>query len=72
MDHYLEEMRQYQIDLEEYQQTVNAINTAFEQVMSNYDPQIIIESGFMGLLAFDESGKSTCKFDNAWLWIIKP
>ena len=72
MKRYQEAMSQYQAAVEDYQQTVAAINNAFAPVAVNYDPHIVIESGFMGLLAFEESGKTRCEFNHAWLWIINP
>ncbi len=29
------------------------------------------ERGFVTMVAFSESGQTTCRFDNAWLWLIE-
>jgi hypothetical protein len=35
------------------------------------DSDTIYERGFIALVALNESGSTTCQFDNAWLWLIE-
>ena len=30
----------------------------------------ILERGFVAMVAWSESGRTVCQFDNAWLWLL--
>jgi hypothetical protein len=34
------------------------------------DDSKLASSGYLAFLAFEDSGKSTCSFENSWLWIL--
>ncbi len=54
-------------------------NSAVSKIQSNYnarlkilqDSDTIYERGFIAMVAATESGRATCHFDNAWLWLIE-
>jgi len=62
----------YQEELEEYQQVVDAIRANFHARLNEYHREIpFFERGFVAMVALSESGRTVCQFDNAWLWMIE-
>ena len=56
---------------QEYDEVVKKIRADHSARTSSFDPEeTIFEKGFVAFVALSESGKTTCKFDNAWLWLI--
>jgi len=67
-----EAMARYQQELEEYEQEVDQIQAAFQARMNaSKEHDTVFERGFVALVALSESGHTTCRFDNAWLWLIE-
>jgi hypothetical protein len=33
-------------------------------------PSVTFDRGFTAFTALNESGDTTCRFDNAWLWLL--
>jgi hypothetical protein len=55
----------------EYDEVVKKIRADHSARVSSFEPEeTIFEKGFIAFVAVSESGKTTCKFDNAWLWLI--
>lgn len=68
-----EQMNKYQNELKEYQDIVNQSNQDYSLAMSNHAARpAIFTDGFLGFLALSESGRTSCQFSNAWLWILEP
>ncbi len=66
-------VKRYQAELKEYEEIAQRIRTDFQIALSNYKKRkAIFDDGFLAMLALSESGHTTCKFDNAWLWLIEP
>ena len=56
----------------EYDEVVKKIRADHSARVSSFEPEeTIFEKGFIAFVALSESGTTTCKFDNAWLWLIK-
>lgn len=56
---------------EECDDIVNQIKTNHIARMNSLkEIDTFIEKGFIAFKAVTESGKTTCQFDNAWLWLI--
>jgi hypothetical protein len=56
----------------EYQQQTNDMQALFrERVKLFKESDKEFERGFVSFVVFTQTGKSTCTFDNAWLWLIE-
>ncbi len=64
-------MDKYLADLKDYQDNIKLMQTQYSTALANYSKNpAIFTNGFVGLSALSESGRTECKFDNTWLWII--
>jgi hypothetical protein len=64
-------MADFQKEMQEYNEVVNKIRADHSRRVSSFEPEeTIFEKGFIAFVAASESGKTNCKFDNAWLWLI--
>jgi len=70
MEQYHLDLRRYEEEQVDYQQVAANIRQAFDVVLMNYNREDYLEEGFVGFLAFAQSGYADCKFENAWLWQI--
>jgi hypothetical protein len=65
-------MDEYRQEREQYDEEVAQIKAEFNRMRrDSKDKNIIFERGFVALLAISESGRTFCKFDNTWLWLIE-
>ena len=65
-------MKQYRKQIEEYEKLVEDMNFNYASLLGRHeDESPIFENGFVGMLVASELGKTTCHFDNAWLWMIE-
>ena len=68
----VEAMAQYAVELANYDAEVAQITAEYnarKRALQNADTTF--ERGFMALVALSRDGKkTTCQFDNAWLWLI--
>jgi hypothetical protein len=56
---------------EEYKSYTEQVKTQYSNALRNYaQNQAIFTDGLLGLSVLSEAGKSECKFDNTWLWVI--
>jgi hypothetical protein len=55
-----------------YDQAINQINQQLAEAKNNFggNPAILTD-GFLGFIGLSNSGTVTCKFENAWLFILK-
>lgn len=66
-----EQMNIYQNEMKEYQDIVNQSNQDYSLALSNHAARpAIFTDGFLGFLALSESGRTSCQFSNAWLWVL--
>lgn len=64
-------MEKFQKEKQEYDEVVKQIRADHSARVSSFEPEeTIFEKGFIAFVAASESGTTTCKFDNAWLWLI--
>lgn len=64
-------MEKYRQEKEEYDEVVSQIRANYNarvEAFKNADK--IFEKGFVSFVAVSESGRTTCHFDDAWLWLI--
>jgi hypothetical protein len=65
-------MEQYRNQLREYEEQVTQVQDNYASLLGRHEADApIYERGFLGLMTVAESGRTTCHFDNAWLWIIE-
>jgi hypothetical protein len=63
----------YEAQLEEYQQIVQQAQQNFAVAQANYqEGKGVFTDGFLSMLAFTQGGRTECKFDKAWLWLLEP
>ena len=63
----------YQAQIEEYQQIVQQAQQSFAVAQANFqEGKGIFTDGFLSMLAFTQGGRTECKFDKAWLWLLEP
>jgi len=63
----------YQAQLDEYQQIVQQAQQNFAVAQANYqEGKGVFTDGFLSMLAFTQGGRTECKFDKAWLWLLEP
>lgn len=64
-------VEKFQKERQEYDEVVKQIRADHSARVSSFEPEeTIFEKGFIAFVAASESGTTTCKFDNAWLWLI--
>jgi hypothetical protein len=64
-------MEKFQKEKQEYDEVVKQIRADHSARVSSFEPEeTMFEKGFIAFVAASESGTTTCKFDNAWLWLI--
>ncbi|HUF36969.1 MAG TPA: hypothetical protein VMN57_00470 [Anaerolineales bacterium] len=62
----------YEIARAEYDATVTQINAEFRSRQQAFvETDVEFEKGFVAMLAVNESGYTTCTFDNTWLFLIE-
>ncbi|MBU0510333.1 MAG: hypothetical protein KKD28_01960 [Chloroflexi bacterium] len=63
---------QYAEQLKQYQETVEKIQSNYSLAAFNFETKdAVFDEGFVAMLAVAESGRTVCKFDDAWLWLIE-
>jgi hypothetical protein len=63
-----------------YQEQLDAYKQISEQAQQNYyiakanymKSNPVFTDGFLSMLALTQGGRTVCKFDNAWLWLLEP
>lgn len=65
-------MNNYKNQMAQYDKIVKQLQGSYQQSVTNYSKtKAVFRDGFLAMIAASESGKTTCKFNNAWLWIIE-
>jgi hypothetical protein len=63
----------YEAQLEEYQEIVQQAQGNFQVAKANYQKEkAVFTDGFLSMVAFTQGGRTQCKFDKAWLWLLEP
>jgi len=61
----------YQDQLTQFTQVTDQINATLAQAQANFlNKKSVYTDGILGFLGMSDSGRTTCKFSNAWLFII--
>ena len=61
----------YGDELEQHEAVVEDIQANFRARLAEFREEIpIFERGFVAMVALNESGRTVCQFDNAWLWLL--
>ena len=56
----------------EYDNIVAQINAQYQRSLNEFtNTDVEFEKGFVAMVALNESGTTTCQFNNAWLWLIE-
>lgn len=62
----------HQAALTEYDNIVSQINSQYQRSLNEFkNTDVEFDKGFIAMVALNESGVTTCRFDNAWLWLIE-
>lgn len=64
LDEYNRQMEQYEKEMEEMQENFQMNMSFFEEKETDF------REGFVSMGAMNESGKTTCQFNNTWLFLI--
>lgn len=68
----LDAMEIYQNELEEYEQTIEQFQSNYQIAIANHENNpALFEDGFLGMMVMSESGRTSCTFTDAWLWLIE-
>jgi hypothetical protein len=63
----------YEDQLEQYEDIVQQSQTNFQVAKTNFEEgKSIFTDGFLSMLAATQGGRTECKFDKAWLWLLEP
>ncbi len=63
----------YEDQLAAYQQSIEQAQQNFQVAKANYqEGKAVFTDGFLGMLAVTQGGRTMCKYDNAWLWLLEP
>jgi hypothetical protein len=63
----------YEAQLEEYHQIVQQAQQNFQIANANYQKEkAVFTDGFLSMLALTQGGRTECKFNKAWLWLLEP
>ncbi len=66
-------MKDFESRLKEYQDQIAQMKSNYQTALGNFETkEAIFPEGFVGFVAMSESGRTTCKFDDAWLWHLAP
>lgn len=65
MARYLQQQAEYQSVVSQIRANHRSRQQAFESA------ETVFDRGFVAMVALSESGRTVCKFDNAWLWLIE-
>jgi hypothetical protein len=65
-------LKKYQDELKEYQDMAGQVQSNYQLALKNYkSKEAVFEEGFVAMIALSESGRTQCKFEDAWLWLIE-
>lgn len=65
-------MEAYQRQLQEHQELIAQIQADYQAHLNTYREGVPLqEKGFAAMVALSESGRTTCQFEDAWLWLIE-
>ncbi len=66
-------MNAYQAQLKEYEDILAQSQQMYQTALKNYSTrEAVFTDGFLMMIAASESGRTSCKFEDAWLWLIDP
>jgi hypothetical protein len=63
----------YEDQLAQYEDIVQQSQTNFQVAKTNFEAgKAVFSDGFISMLALTQGGRTECKFDKAWLWLLEP
>lgn len=63
----------YEDQLAQYEDIVQQSQTNFQVAKTNFEAgKAVFSEGFISMLALTQGGRTECKFDKAWLWLLEP
>jgi hypothetical protein len=66
-------MNQYKSLLNEYNKILEQNETEYQTAALNFETKPTdFKEGFLAMIALNQSGDTTCTFENAWLWLLEP
>lgn len=66
-------LQRFQNQAKEYDDVTGQMQSQYQQALKNFSTtEAVFDQGFVAMLALSESGRTQCKFENAWLWLIEP
>jgi len=66
-------LQDYQYKIKEYKDMVGQMQTNYQVALGNFkNKPAVFEEGFVAMVALSESGRTVCKYDKAWLWLLEP
>jgi hypothetical protein len=64
---------EYQAQIEEYQDLIQKSQENYQIASINFqEKEAVFSDGFLSMLAATQGGRTECKFDKAWLWLLEP
>lgn len=64
-------MNAYKDQLKEYEAIIEQNKSMYQTALKNYmTREAVFTDGFLSMIAGSESGRTTCKYEKAWLWLI--
>ena len=63
----------YKDQLQEYENIIEQSQANFQIAKTNFEAgKSVYTDGFLSMLAVTQGGRTECKFDKAWLWLLEP
>ncbi len=66
-------MKQYKTLLTDYNKILEQNDMEYQTAALNFETKPTdFKEGFLAMIALNQSGDTTCTFENAWLWLLEP
>ncbi len=66
-------MKRYKDLLSEYNKILEQNDMEYQTAALNFETKPTdFKEGFLAMIALNQSGDTTCTFENAWLWLLEP
>lgn len=63
----------YEEQIEQYESIVEQSQQNFQIAQTNFQAgKAVFTDGFLSMIAVTQGGRTVCRFDNAWLWLLEP
>ena len=66
-------VKEYENQIKDYQKIIQENEANYQTATMNFDTlPTDFKEGFLAMVALSQSGRTVCKFDNTWLWLLEP